>query len=31
VLGIKSNVDVISSIQEDLCRFYANKAPYVGV
>lgn len=31
MLGIRSNVDVISSIQEDLCRVYANKALYVGV
>lgn len=31
MLGIKSNVDVISSIQEDPCRFGANKAPYIGV
>lgn len=31
MLDIRSNVDVISSIQEDLCRVYANKALYVGV
>lgn len=31
VLGVMSNLEMIESISEDVCRFYANTVPfYIG-